>query len=103
MNFSIDKEENRTVLRLHDSKLDSTGASTLKSELKALVEAGNRNIAMDLKDVRYVDSSGLSVILSTNALCKEQKGSFKLANLQDHVMKVIKISQLDSILNIGDE
>ena len=61
---------------------------------------GFRNIVLDLGDVQYVDSSGLSALLVGNRLCKEATGTFVLTGLNAHIQKLIKISQLEPILNI---
>jgi anti-anti-sigma factor len=61
---------------------------------------GFKNIILDLEPVQFVDSSGLSSLLVGNRLSKEAAGTFVLTNLNTHVQKLIKISQLESILNI---
>ena len=61
---------------------------------------GFRNIVLDLGDVQYVDSSGLSALLVGNRLCKESTGTFVLTGLNPHIQKLIKISQLEPILHI---
>jgi anti-anti-sigma factor len=61
---------------------------------------GVRNIILDLTEVKYTDSSGLSALLVGNRILQEDEGLFVLACLSDHTMKLIKISQLDSVLNI---
>jgi anti-anti-sigma factor len=50
--------------------------------------------------LQFVDSSGLSALLVGNRLSKESGGTFVLTNLNTHIQKLIKISQLESILNI---
>jgi anti-anti-sigma factor len=75
-------------------------APGLKSELITLHAEGVRNIILDLSDVKYTDSSGLSALLVGNRIVQEDGGIFVLASLSDHSMKLIKISQLDSVLNI---
>jgi anti-sigma B factor antagonist len=72
----------------------------LKSELITLHAEGVINIVLDLSDVKYTDSSGLSALLVGNRIVQEDGGIFVLACLSDHTMKLIKISQLDSVLNI---
>jgi anti-sigma B factor antagonist len=74
---------------------------SLKSELVVLNSEGFKNIIIDLTDTRYCDSSGLSAILVANRLCKNSGGTFVLTGLQRSVMKLISISQLDTILNIA--
>jgi anti-sigma B factor antagonist len=100
MKYSVDKQEKYTLLRLNEEKLDSSIAPQLKSEMVTLHAEGVRNIILDLSEVKYTDSSGLSALLVGNRILQEDNGIFILARLSDHTMKLIKISQLDSVLNI---
>lgn len=100
MKFSVDKKEKYCVFKLEDEKLNTLNAPKLKSELVILNASGVRNIILDLSEVTFVDSSGLSAILIGNRLCKNVNGTFVIAHLNEYVSKLIKISQLDSILNI---
>lgn len=100
MKYSIDKQDKYMLIRLDESKLDSTVSPQLKSEFVTLNAEGNKNIIVDLSQVKYIDSSGLSAILVGNRLSQDQDGIFVLAGVTDHVMKLIKISQLDSVLDI---
>jgi anti-sigma B factor antagonist len=100
MKFSFEKKEKYTLFKLEDEKLNTINAPKLKSELVILNAGGVKNIILDLGEVSFVDSSGLSAILIGNRLCKNVEGTFAVANLNDYVLKLLKISQLDSILNI---
>jgi anti-anti-sigma factor len=100
MKYTIDKQEKYSLLRLHEEKLDSSVAPGLKSELITLHAEGITNIILDLTEVKYTDSSGLSALLVGNRIMQEDGGIFVLASLSDHTAKLIKISQLDSVLNI---
>lgn len=100
MKYTIDKQEKYSLLRLHEEKMDSSVAPGLKSELITLHAEGVKNIILDLAEVKYTDSSGLSALLVGNRIVQEDGGIFVLSNLSDHTMKLIKISQLDSVLTI---
>lgn len=100
MKYTIDKQEKYSLLRLHEEKMDSSVAPGLKSELITLHAEGVKNIILDLSDVKYTDSSGLSALLVGNRIFQEEGGIFVLAALSEHTLKLIKISQLDSVLNI---
>ena len=100
MKYTIDKQEKYSLLRLHEEKMDSSVAPGLKSELITLHAEGVKNIILDLSDVKYTDSSGLSALLVGNRIFQEEGGIFILAALSEHTLKLIKISQLDSVLNI---
>jgi len=101
MKYTIDKQEQYCLFRLNEPKLDSTIAPTLKTELITLQAEGVRNIVLDLSEVSYTDSSGLSSLLVGNRTYLQDGGIFILAALSDHTMKLIKISQLDGVLNIS--
>ncbi len=100
MEFKIDKLESYTLIKVVEEKLDTHVAPTLKSELVLVSGNGEKNIVLDLENVRYCDSSGLSAILVANRLCKNANGTFILTGLNEAVERLITISQLDTVLNI---
>ncbi|MEQ9593551.1 MAG: STAS domain-containing protein [Cyclobacteriaceae bacterium] len=100
MKYTIDKQEKYSLLSLHEEKMDSSIAPNLKSEMITLHAEGVRNIILDLGEVKYTDSSGLSALLVGNRIFQEEGGIFVLSGLSEHTMKLIKISQLDSVLHI---
>jgi anti-anti-sigma factor len=100
MNFSQEKTEHYTILRVLAEKLDNSIAPDLKSELLLINKEGVVNIILDLSSTRYCDSSGLSSVLVGNRLCKNDNGTLILTGLQPAIRKLITISQLDPVLQI---
>ena len=100
MKFSVDKQEDFVVYELLEEKLTSVNAPILKSELVVANAEGYKNIIVDLDNVKFVDSSGLSALLIGHRLCKDEKGIFGLCGLNDSVEGLIKISQLEDVLHI---
>jgi anti-anti-sigma factor len=100
MKFGIDKQEKYSIFLLEEEKLNSQVAPLLKSEMILLNAEGIRNIIFDMSQIKFVDSSGLSSILISNRLCKNSNGTFVLTGVNENVIRLIKISQLDTILNI---
>lgn len=100
MNVQVAKNENHCLVRVEVEKLLSSNSPELKGQFLHLKNEGFRNIITDLSSVRYVDSSGLSSLLVGNRLFKEMSGCFVLTGLNPHISKLIKISQLESILTI---
>lgn len=100
MKFTLDKQEFLVVIALQEEKLMSNNAPKFKSELAILGAEGFRNIIIDLQHVSFVDSSGLSALLLANRMCQESKGTLALCHLGSQVESLVKISQLEDILNI---
>lgn len=100
MKYSVNKEEKYAVFQLQEDNLNSIMAPKLKSEFVILSNEGVKNLIFDLSKVKYVDSSGLSAILTANRLWKAL-GSFVLTGIEHpSVKKLIEISRLDTVLTI---
>jgi anti-anti-sigma factor len=98
MKYRIDKQELYSLLTLDEENLNSTIAPGLKSDLIFLNQEGVRNLILDLSNVRFVDSSGLSAILTGHRMWKDTGALILAGNLHPMVIKLIEISRLESIL-----
>lgn len=100
MKFTCDKQERYTAFSLEEEILNSVKAPDLKSEFVILSNEGVENFILDISAVKFVDSSGLSAILTANRLWKNV-GSFILTGVEHpSVKRLIEISRLDTILTI---
>ena len=100
MKFSVDKQDRYSIFSLEEENLNTLMAPDLKSEFVFIRNGGVKNFILDVSAVKYVDSSGLSAILTANRIWKDF-GSFILTGIDnDNVKKLIEISRLDTILTI---
>ena len=100
MNFTFDKQERYSYLKLEETTFNSLIAPDLKSEFVFYRNDGIKNLILDLSSVEYVDSSGLSAILTAERLWKGF-GTFVITGVvSDNIKKLITISRLDTVLTI---
>jgi len=100
MNLNINQQEHYTIVKLSEEKLDTLISPELKSQFVFLHNEGVHNLILDMSSVKFVDSSGLSAILTANRLWSE-KGEFILAAVEhENVQKLIQISRLETVLTI---
>ena len=100
MKIRLEKKDQYSLLTLDEDNLNSVLAPDVKSEFVFLRNEGVRNLIFDMQSVKYVDSSGLSAILTANRLWNGF-GSFVLTNVtHPAVKKLIEISRLETILTI---
>jgi len=98
--YEIEKKDKYTLVKLKEEKFTARIAPDLKTEMVLMNSQGIKNIIIDLEKSSYCDSSGLSVILVANRICKENDGCLVVCNLKPAVSKLIEISQLSNVLNI---
>ncbi len=100
MKYSLNKEEKYTIFILDEENLNSILAPALKSEFIFCRNEGVKNLIFDISNVKYVDSSGLSAILTANRLWKDE-GLFIVTGVNHPaVKKLIEISRLETILTL---
>lgn len=99
MNHKLDHYEKYSIFQINEEKLDTNIAADVKTKFAEAQASGAKYLIVDLTDVKYADSSGLSALLVGNRSFSES-GCFVIFGVQEHVQKLIKISMLDKVLNI---
>ena len=90
--------------------LDLRGRVTLgpeteavRTKLKALVAAGNHRIILNLGEVTYLDSVGLSTLISGYTSAKSAGGNLKLLHLPRGVQQLLQITRLSTVFDIYED
>jgi anti-sigma B factor antagonist len=98
MKYRLDKQDRYAVLTLDEENLNSLIAPNLKSDFIFFNQEGVHNMILDLTTVKYVDSSGLSAILTAHRIWKDGGAFVITGKLQPAVINLIKLSRLENIL-----
>ncbi|MCK5458086.1 MAG: STAS domain-containing protein, partial [Melioribacteraceae bacterium] len=77
-------------------------AGLVKAEFTILLYEDLNKLVVDMSEVEYCDSSGLSSLLLAFRILQSQEGHIRIAAPQKSVRTLIQISQLDRILPIYD-
>ena len=108
MEFKIveDRPNANVVVLSIVGRLNVLTAGDLKNRFKALVSEGHYNLVLELSGVTFIDSSGLSAIVSGLKSTRESEGSIKLVGLGPSTKKVFELTRLDRVFefytSIGD-
>ncbi|MBP1657090.1 MAG: Anti-anti-sigma regulatory factor [Bacteroidetes bacterium] len=100
MKFEVQKDAASVMLVLKEKKLDSTISSELKGEFLILCKPKIETLVIDLHDVEFCDSSGLSALLIAERKMKEHGGKVRLVGANQKVVSLLKISMLDRLFEI---
>ena len=102
MKFEVTRNGSSTVLKLKERKLDSSIASELKGEFLILCTPKVQKLVVDLAEVEFCDSSGLSALLIADRKMKEHGGVVRLVHVHKKVMSLLRISMLDRTFEIEE-
>lgn len=99
MNLEIDERGSATILRVQESRIDAHSAADLKVAIAGLV-AAKRSVLIDLSRVEFMDSSGLSALISGLKAANTLGGSMKLSGLRPHVKSMFELTRLHRVFEI---
>jgi anti-sigma B factor antagonist len=76
--------------------------ATLRDHLKHLLAKGYRRIVLDLWEVIYMDSVGLSTLVECFAVAQACGASIKLLRLNRRMIDLMRITRLSTVFEIHD-
>ena len=96
MSFSVAKHGD-TVTIVIEGHLVVGNRQALKQLVLDELARGERQFRVDFRRTRYVDSSGLGVLLAMAKRVTEEHGSFRLANLDADLRTLFELTKLDTL------
>ncbi len=100
MNLSMEKIKDVIVMQIKEERLDAHNSPELKVEMQRLFEEGNKQLLIDLKDVRFIDSSGLGALVSGFKNATTYQGDLRLCSLQPQVKSMFELTRLHRVFEI---
>ena len=98
MKIDLKKEENKLTIKL-DGKLDTNTSPELESKMSEL--EGVEEVIIDMKDLDYISSAGLRVLLSMQKVMNKQ-GKMNIINVCENVMDIFEVTGFSDILDIEE-
>lgn len=75
----------------------------VRQQLRAIIEQGSGKLVLDLAGVRFVDSSGLSVLVAAFKLARSKGGDVVLLRLTPAVRSLIELTRMQDVFTIVDD
>ena len=77
--------------------------STFRERLQKLIDAGRTNVILNLKDVDYIDSTGLGALVMSYTSLQRSGGKIKLLNLSRRGIELLIMTKLTTIFEVFDD
>ncbi len=92
--------ENDVITISLEGRLDTTTSPELQDELDKLLTKTKFNLILDFKNLSYVSSAGLRVLLSAQKKANDLVGNVVIRNVSDSIMEVFDMTGFSDFLNI---
>jgi anti-sigma B factor antagonist len=99
MEIIEEKQDGVHIFKLA-GRLDSNTSQGFETAIFQAISDGSKKIAIDFKELDYISSAGLRVILKATKAVNREDGKIMLCAMQDYVKEVFEIAGFDSFLPI---
>ena len=102
MEISQEIVENVVVLTLSGNLLGEKDSIPIKEIVTNNINKGIINVIFDVEKLEYINSTGLSVLISTLTKVNKAEGKLSLVKVQDQLKTLLDITKLNSIFQQND-
>ncbi|HMJ03281.1 MAG TPA: STAS domain-containing protein [Conexibacter sp.] len=102
--LDLSTETEGTTVRLAlTGELDIAGAARVEQELERIEQEPPATLVLDLRELAFMDSTGLRVIVAADDRAREQERRLVVVRGSDTVQRIIAMTRLDERLEIVDD
>jgi len=101
--LKVTRENNKIVGIIEETdRLNATIAAEVKEELnKNLNDSAETDFVLDLQNIKFIDSTGIGVLISALKTARQNNGNFMLTHVNKEVMDLLSLMKLDKVFDFS--
>lgn len=100
MEYHFKEEDNFLIVALSGDLIGEENGPEIIATLEDYNTNGNLNVVIDISDVRYINSSGIGVLITLLTKVRNKGGELCLINPSESVQKLLIITKLQAIFKV---
>jgi anti-sigma B factor antagonist len=97
MNYNVDERYKAVVITLKGNVMGGPDGTKIHDTLHELKENGKKNVVVDLSKVKFMNSSGLGMLISGMTTMRNAGGDLRLANVADRIQSLLIVTKLITV------
>jgi len=103
MKISRRSEGDIAVISLGGKLMGGPDADQVRESIKGCLDDGVKNILMDLKDVSWVNSTGLGILISSHVTVTNAGGQLKLSSVANRISQIFMVTKLHTVFETFED
>lgn len=103
MKFKSKEVKGVTIIELKGNIMGGPDASALNEELHKLIEGGKKKVIVDLGDVKFMNSSGLGMLIGALTTMRNAGGDLKIARASKKIESLLMVTKLITVFDHHEE
>jgi len=100
MKFKSKDVKGVTVIELSGNVMGGPDAAALNDQLHKLVEGNKKSVVIDLHEVKFINSSGLGMLIGGLTTMRNSGGELKLARASKKIENLLEMTKLTNVFDI---
>ncbi len=100
MKFKSRESKGVTVIELTGNVMGGPDATSLNDQLHALIENNKKRVVIDLEEVKFINSSGLGMLIGGLTTLRNSGGEMKLARASKKIEDLLHMTKLTTVFDI---
>ncbi|TVQ03384.1 MAG: anti-sigma factor antagonist [Balneolaceae bacterium] len=97
MSFNVSERYNCVIIEFKGNVMGGPDAVSLNEKLHELIESKKTNIVVDLSKVKFMNSSGLGMLIGALTTMRKAGGDLRIANATDKIESLLIITKLITV------
>jgi anti-anti-sigma factor len=93
MNIDIIEDDSTLGVKI-SGDIDMLTIKDFKHKMLDIAQTVDKNFIFDLEDVKYIDSSGIGVLISISKILKKKGKTLKISKVSGKVKTILEISSI---------
>lgn len=98
--YNTSQQEGITIFKLEGEIIDKNQTTEFIEQINKLIASGKKHIVLELSGLRYMNSSGLNILVNVLTKARNVGGDVSVCNLSEKVKQLLVVTKLDTIFHI---
>ena len=94
------REKDEVKILDFEGYLDSNTSPDAEAKLNEIITGGAQKILFNFKNLKYISSAGVRILLSTVKTLQKNKGELRICHLNEKIDRIFRISGINQIFNV---
>lgn len=102
MKYKVREEGKVTVIDLSGKLMGGYDADVFRDLVHELIEKGRKKIVVNLASIKWINSTGVGILITGYTTLRKNKGDLKLLNVSKKIESVLYVTKLNLIFECFD-
>lgn len=101
-NYQIEEKKDYNLVSISGNLIEKNQASQLLEEINELVEKESNKFVLNMQDFKYMNSTGLTILLNILTKARKSGGEAVICNVPERIKSLLVITKLNNVFSVVD-